>query len=220
MVFRRRTYRRVFRRRRAPLRGRRRMVKRLAVPRRIVNDFHYFKQHAELNNLTVVAGTPLFFANTFQLSQIVNNASFDTLFDHYRINAVKVTYYPPYNVYNASSIAGTGLPNVPEIYLVRDYDSAVPLTSAAQLDSYTNCIRRPFTRPVSIYLKPKVTMPVYNAGGNAFCNPTKSPWIDMANKDVVYYGVLGAIVCSQQSAIPAMLVRVTADYYLTLKNVR
>lgn len=189
-------------------------------PRRIQNNFHYFKQHAELGNLEVVAGTPKFFANSFQLSQLVNVTSFDTLYDHYRINAVKVTYYPPYSVYNATSVAGTNVANVPELYLVTDTDSSVPVDTIGQLDSYTHCKRRFFTKPVSIFLRPKVTMPVYNAGGNAFCNPIKNPWIDMVNKDVIYYGVLGAITCSQQANLPAMLIRVTADFYVSMKNVR
>lgn len=181
------------------------------------SDFHYFKQHAELPNLNVVAGTPLFFANTFKLNDLSNVTSFDSLFDHYRIVAVKITYYPPFTVYN---VGGATTLNAPEIYLVKDYDSAVPLTTVGQLDSYTHCKHRMFTRPVSMYVKPKVTMPVYNSGNNAFCNPTKSPWIDMANLDVVYYGILGAITCSLQTNLPALTVRVTADYYIQCKNVR
>lgn len=185
--------------------------------KRIQNDKHYFKGHAEHGNIVVTAGETKFFAETFKLANLTNVASFSQLYDHYRINAVKITFYPPFNVYNAS---GTGALNVPEIYLVRDYDTSVDPTSIAQLDQYTHTVRRAFTRPVSMFLKPKVTMPVYGESGNAFCNPARPPWIDMAKTDVVYYGILGGITCSQTSLLPAMTIRVTADYYISCKNVR
>lgn len=216
MVYRRRTT--AFRKRPYRKRPTFRRKKIMRVPRRrFNNDVHSYKQHCELSNITVVAGTVCQFQYSFKLNDLAAITQFDFLYDHYRINAVKLTFTPEYNTY----VAGLATNNViPIIYLVTDYDSQVPLSPGA-LDQYTHVKQKQFNRRVTHYLKPRNLSLVWSGtvGTNAYSMAPKS-WIDMASPQVPYYGVLGAITTSDITHLPAMLVRVTATYYFQCKGVR
>lgn len=201
---------------------RRRMFRRRVarIPRRrFPNNTHSFKQSAELANVTVTAGiSPSLFAYTFQLSDIPNASALADLYDQYRINAVKVTFFPQANVFNANT---TNLVvSVPEIYTAIDLDSNTTPTSINVIDQYTTARHKFFNRPHSRYLKPKALGQCYiSATSTGYFNLGKQ-WLDMGNTNIPHYGLVGGIVCSQGSDMVGQLIRVTATYYLQCRNVR
>lgn len=194
-----------------------RSYKRVPRPRRFNNQVHSFKQSTELSNISVAAATTQQFAYTFDLNQLTNVASFNTLFDEYRINAVKVSFTPAYNFYGTAVTAGTV--SMPVIYTVTDYDSDASLAAGA-LDQYTNLKYRSFNRTHTHYLKPKVLNQIFISAGSTGNNPIRAPWLDMANANVPHYGILGVITASDSSKIAAQLVRVHATFYLQCRYVR
>lgn len=213
-----RTARRIIRRRPRRIIRRRRFVKRIPRPMRN-NQFHQFKQTVSLANVSVAAGIPQFFAYTFQLSDLAQVTQFTDLFDQYRIAAVKINFIAPYNVYFSQTTPFS----VPEIYTAIDNDSAVVPANITTLQEYTTCKRQPFTRQHTRYLRPKAQFAATNAAGAtaiASIVPRRSPWINTFVPGVPHYALLGAIENSVATQIPAMTIRVTAQYYIQFRNVK
>lgn len=211
-------YRRVYRKRRFVPKRRpfRRRMRRTKVPPNLSNKTHFFKQTAELANVQVAAGAAKYFAYTFKLSDLGNSTAFAILFDQYRVNAVRITFYPQYNVYNAA----TSTIAVPEIYTAIDYNSAVVPSSVSEVDQYTTVKRQMFTRPHSRYLKPKVLYSIQDQGLTAAYANGPKPWLEIASPDVPHFAIIGAITASQSSSIVPQLVRVTVTYYVSFRSVR
>lgn len=208
---------RVFRKRRV-VRRRRQFARKRRIPRNR-SQIYNFKQHVELTNVSVTAGTTAFFVYTFAFSNISNNqGAFNALYDNYRILAVKVTFYPQFN-----TIIPTTSTTMTEIYLVFDPDSNTAPTNVTELNAYPRLKRRYFNKPCSIYCKPfpafSSTAIVGATGTSTTGLVPRKTWLNMAQTDISYHAVLGCITSSQTSQINAQLVRVSATYYFQVKNV-
>lgn len=216
MPYRRRKYRR------RPIIRRKRLIRRRFVRRRPSRIFN-FKQCAELNNFTIAAGSGFSSAAyNFRLTDIPNSPTLNSLFDQYRIMGVRITFYPNYNIaYGLSS--GTSAGPIGELYTAIDYDlpPTVPFTEAV-MNQYTTLKRTYFNRPHTRFIKPScLSVSVWN--GTAAANTmliNRKTWMDMANLDSTYYGLLVGFANSSATATVAQLVRVTATYYIQCKNVR
>lgn len=213
----------VFRRRRKMFRKKKRTMSRFhkrRIPRNVAKSIYNFKQQVEKTNVSVTAGTPAFFAYSFAMSDVPNLTSLESLYDNFRILAVKLTFYPEFNVsYAAVSSSFT----LPEIYTVFDPDSTVAPTTIPELNSYQTLRRNLFTRPHTRYIKPFAT---YNASAVNGAVGTvvsglinRKTWFNLQNSGVVYSGIRGAITASSSSQIPAMTIRVSATYYFQCRNV-
>lgn len=190
------------------------------IPRRGLSKIHYFKKAVELTNQTITAGSTLYFAFSFRLSDLPDYTNgFSNLYDQYRINAVKVTFTPQYNVYNSNTAAQVC---IPYIVTALDFDNAGTPTSLEQVDSYTTSRRSVFTRPHSRFLRPKILYQIYNAPGvstPAYCNAS-SPWVDVAAPQVSHFGILGFITAANLSNLVTQTVNVHATYYVAFRNSR
>lgn len=188
--------------------------------RRFSNKIHAYKQTCELSNISIVAGiTPTLAGYNFALSQLANASSFTQLYDQYRILGVKITFYPQYTNFNATTTA-SGAASCPEIYTAIDLDSANAPASISELDQYTTCRRQIFNRPHSRYFRPTALGALYVGAAATGYYTLGKKWIDMANSDAPYYGIKVGIVTSNSTLSVAQLIRVTATYYLQCRNVR
>ena len=211
------------RRKRLVYRKKRRYRRKTRILRAISNRIHNFKETVELANLqTSTTSQNTFFGISFSLSTIGNISAISSLFDSYRIMGVKLSFYPQYNVSYTQGTTVAG--EIPMIYTCIDYDSDTAPTSIGEIDQYRTCKRQFFQRPHSRFLKPRaLAYSAVTTSSSTYGNTTisRKTWMDMANTTVKYFGVLGAIVFTNSSALPpATQVRVTATIYYQCQGQR
>jgi len=125
----------------------------------------------------------------FRESALLNVSAYATLYDEYKINKVKVTFYPNWTVSTPlDSQQDTSL-----IHTVIDYDDSNPLPSLNTAQTYStyqcHSLKKIFIR--TIY--PKVAVPIYTDTTQLYTSigtmPKPSTWIDLANPTVPHYGL-------------------------------
>jgi len=205
-----------------------RRVKRAAVRRTFrrrgapSTKIYNFKRVCELDNFnTTEAVSPAFGAYQFKLADCPNSAEFTTLFDQYRIRAVKITFYPVSNVAWTGS-ASTSMP-IGEFYSLLDYDDATIPTAIADMNQYSTIRRTYFNRPHSRYFKPTATqVGVYESGGatNGYRTLPTSTWFDCSSNTILYYGLKCAYAVSNAASMQKENIRVTATYYMQFRRTR
>jgi len=126
------------------------------------------------------------FSMTFQLDQLAGFGEFTSLFDQYKINAVKVL------VRSYANTDGTlGFP-MPWIECWNDHDSNIPPTVAASREimgvkhKYFNATKN----VVSLYVKPKPKLNVQLQPGIL---PTRTQWLDCAIPTIQHFSIKGII---------------------------
>lgn len=218
----RRTFRRPIYRRRRFFRRRFRRPRRVPRPMRARPCRGYnFKRTCELANIQTTAQvTPTVFAYQFKLSDLPNITEFTSLFDQYRIRAVKLTFYPPSNTAWTSNV--TSMP-IGEFYTVLDFDDAGAPTDVNYLNQYQTLKRTYFNRPHSRYFYPRAAQSgMYSTGGvtTGYRSVPNKEWFDCGYPDILYYGLKGAYVIQNSNQVLAETIRVTATYYFQVRMVR
>lgn len=153
----------------------------------------------------------------FQLNKAVDSGDFTALYDRYKINAVRVKITPLQNV---STSGGTGI--LPQLAWSFDADDS-------QLaGNYDDVIRkgyaktRTLSRPVSIFIRPKVSQEIYS--GNIALpgySVVKPLWLDCNSATVPHYGLK---MWFRNAQLPAntsgalQCFRFETTYYLSLKD--
>ena len=196
---------------------------RRSVPRfRRPGNVYNFKRTVELENFPVAAGQSFSSKGYyFKFSDIPSMSEFTNLFDSFRILAVKITFYPPYNIawLPASANAPIG-----EFYSIIDYNDAVSPSSTSDMNQYQTLHRTWANRPHRRYLKPKLLQTGLVNGDTTFSALTTvngKPWLDMYSSQTArYYGVKIAWASSVGSDVKAFDVRVTATYYFQGRYVK
>lgn len=179
--------------------------------------FHSFKQNVELATIPVVAATNSFFNYIHAMVDMPQASQFLSLYDQYRLMAVRITFIPQYNSYQVGGTAST----VPVIYTALDFDSATTPTQINTLDNYTTCRKQTFTRPHTRYYKPSPLLNTYiSATTSGQANLSRKTWMNWNTSNVPYYGLIGAITAANPAALVAQSVRVMAVYYFQCRNVR
>jgi len=142
------------------------------------------------NTLTQSGSTDKFAALAFRFDDLQNAASYSALFDQYRIEKVRLTFKSR----NAATyVANTASPNaaVPWGIAVVDRDDAATPTSIAQLQQYDNAVAFTGCDTFTVELIPSITPSVFSSAvlGGYSLRDSDSTWLDMANQDILCYGV-------------------------------
>lgn len=160
-------------------------------------------------------------AIVFSLAQVPSYTEFTSLYDQYKISAVKVKIVPRYNVSafdNIQSAAAT--PYIPQVFTAIDYDDS-GVSTVSDLLQYQNC---KMTRGNVIhqrYLKPRCRNILQNLNGTASARAPFRGWIDSADPEVIHYGLKWAIPPFATGPIEQTTkFDVVVEYYLAMKNVR
>lgn len=198
---------------------------RIARPRKLRQTYS-FKQMVTLTPITLSqTSNETYFAFSFRAADMANISEFQSLFDQFRINAVRINFIPSYNVGFQSSATSGSLP-IPYIYTVVDYDDANVPTSIPQLQQYQSLKTKMFSRPHHRYFKPKCnSAALITSSSTSFgFQSMRAPWIDVSNPgpSVLHYGLRGCIQFTETALLPGGFapIRVTAIYYLQCKYVR
>lgn len=202
-------------RRNAPRRAmirRRRMARRPRIGRMLSvrQPVHYFKRTAYysgfLNGSTTADVNTSYIA---QLSQVPGYTEFTSLFDCYKIKAIKWRFSPRAN----SAEVGTNLGLV-KMFSAIDYDDNTPvnLTDLLQYESLkTTSTDKDHVR----YVKPRIAKQVFQSAPNPAYAPTTG-WLDCDYPTVPHYGLKLVL---QQLPAGTQSFDIQVTYYLAFKNV-
>jgi len=125
---------------------------------------------------------------SFQLNQITDATSLQTVFDQYRVLAMEIVLRP----HATELIAATALP-VGTVYTVIDYDDTSALLTGNLYTAYDNCIVTNTGTAQRRCFRPRVASALY--GGTAFTSygNIPAPWIDAASNTVPHYGMKAGV---------------------------
>lgn len=165
--------------------------------------------------------TVVYFAAGFRLDDLSNAAAYATLFDQYRIDRVRMHFRSR----NPSAfVANTASPNgsVPIGYIVVDRDDASAPSSISSLMQYDNCIALNGSDSAYVDLVPTVTSAVFASGAFSgySTRDSDSVWLDVANADVVTYGIKGAVGTLTATTTSAWTWDIVPEYIVSFRKSR
>lgn len=147
-----------------------------------------------LTQVVLSSATNYFGAFTFALSDISNYTEYQTVFDEYRIVAVKMTACTGVvvntNTYNGSSIVGT---QVPQLITAIDTDDAATPNLNTILSHDTCKIHGVANKTFTRWLQPEVALAAYQGTFVGYAAKSKQ-WIQTVSSGVQHYGLKYAIV--------------------------
>jgi len=130
------------------------------------------------------------FSMGFRLDQLVNYTEFVALFDHYRINGVRIDLKCFYNTSGATNV---GLPWVEHW---TDHDDATPL-SAAQAREVMGTKSAYYSGNkimTKMFVKPRPLLELASADGTPAPGSLMSrSWINCTDTDIPHYGIKGVL---------------------------
>lgn len=210
-------YRRTYRKRRP-----RRYTRNRAYRRKYRRSYRYskktgqkvylYKRHCDFGELSVSNVSGAQGSYVFRLSQLPSVNEFTTLYDMYKINAIKIVFLPQQT--QSVSIGSINNANAAaRFFSVLDYnDSSVP-TGPDELREYQSCKFTPILRPHRRYFKPRI-----QDRGSTY-SPGR-PWINCSSPDQEYFAIKYAIEPIDSSTTTSMTYTVEAKFYLSFKQVK
>lgn len=181
----------------------------------------YNPTFGELAGPTITDASDMYFSYKFLLQDIPQHASFEALFDTYRVNKLVVKFIPQINSFTVISTAGANAANRAELMAtVIDYDDNNLLSSYLSALDYETFRETPSYRTHKRVYIPAISQEVFKTSGTTIgYTQSKKKWIDMAYDDVEFYGLKGVIQNHAATNIQQIW-RVFVTAYITLKQVR
>jgi len=159
-----------------------------------------------INNINPTVGT-----FTFRLSDLPNYTEYTSLYDMYKINAVKITFVP--QMTQNISLSTVNNPSAYAKFLTAiDYNdsSPVPLDDLRQ---YQSCKWTTILRPHKRFLRPRIV------DRGATYTPGR-PWISCDAPSQEHFCLKYAIDPMDSTVSNTMTYTLEAKYYLSFKNVK
>lgn len=165
------------------------------------------------------------FPFSFNVNQIPTWSEFQSLFDSYRVNAIKLTLTPYFSGVD-STLTGPGIvyPTFqPRVYTLIDRNG-FPAGSLATENQFiesaqAQIVKKP-CEPFEIYIKnPGVEAAVAIGGGFTANAMNKfSPWLDTSNPSVEHWGAAVGMVIPPNSVNGGFFYNVNVTYYMQFRN--
>lgn len=157
------------------------------------------------------------------LSQFNNITEFSNLFDQYKVNGIKYTFYPRYDSVDANPGSFTNT-TVKMVTVVDPFTGLVPLGvySTATLNTLmeqSGAKVRNGLRPVSVYFKPQIEIPT-NIGGGVTYTPASKVWINTSSTGVPFRGFHTFVATNNMSTPSGLVYDVYITWYITFKNLK
>jgi len=206
--------------RRAPARPRKR-VRKLRVPKSIkTNNMLYVKRTAEASSFQITAAGWYGATYTFRLANLPNYTEFTTLFNQYKISAVRLDFFPEYTG-NDLPLAGSNYMINPLLWTGADTDGTTTIVSqsAAMQNTRMKMVKNVW-KPFSIYTRVKFQDEVSNDISGLNYAPAKptTGWLDTQNFNIQHSGVQIAGTIPSHTSPFAYTCRVFATYYMQFKE--
>lgn len=150
---------------------------------------------------------PYFGTYNFSLGDLPTYTEFTSLYDQYKINAVKLTFIPRQTMSNSTATAFNG-DNTARFFSAIDYDDGTPPTSVDALREYQTARWSRLLRTHKRFIyKPRIV---------DTSNYIISPWMSTSAPNANYFGLKVAI----EPTGVAFTFGVEAKLYLSFKNVK
>lgn len=121
----------------------------------------------------------------FVLSSLPGYTDFTDLYDEYRIDKAKITWYPD----TQQSLENAGIGNT-TAFTALDFDDASTVLLAS-LQQYESCQHHNALHPFSRTVVPRFAVAAYSGAFSSYKNT--SGWIDVASPSVIHYGIKVAL---------------------------
>lgn len=157
------------------------------------------------------------------VSQFNNFGEFSALFDMYKVNGIKYTFYPRYDSIDGNPTTFTNT-TVKMLTCVDPFTSLVPTgvygtATMNVLMEQSGLKVRNGLRPVSVYFRPQVEIPS-NVGGGVTYTPSSKVWINTSSTGVPFRGFHVAIATNNLSTPSGLVYDVYITWYITFKNLK
>jgi len=162
------------------------------------------------------------FAMFFKFSDLVQYATFGSLYDSYRIDKIEVTIGGTVSDQPALGSAANLLVAPQQVWYVVDTDDANVLANLTEMYEYSaaKCIYILQNQTKKITIKPQIAYAAYGAGAFTQYATKQSPWIDCAYPDVQHYGLKVILPCPKSTTYAGQSVTVMTKYFMSFKSVK
>lgn len=154
-------------------------------------------------------------SHSFSLNNVVGNGDFTTLFDRYKIVAVKYKI-----MFQCNTAAVNGSQVLPILHYVKDEDDVTIPTSLSSINQKALCKVRVMgaTTMISYYIKPKVAKAVYQSALLTAYSVDKAPYINSSYNSAPHYGIKAWM--NQVYAVAANNTAITIEpvYYISCRD--
>ncbi|AWW06056.1 MAG: capsid protein [Cressdnaviricota sp.] len=169
-----------------------------------------FTRHIDLGLLNADSVNPTLVAINFNLNNLPSSTEFTSLYDSYKINAVKIQFIP--QMTENVSLSTVNNPANARFFSVIDYNDSTAPTSINELREYQNCKMTTLLRTHTRYIyKPKIL---------DTSSYTISPWIATSSPSSIYRGIKVALEPMLSTITTSLAFRIEAKYYLSFKMVK
>lgn len=183
---------------------------------RAVNKTFRFIRYASLSDQGQAAGVGGNNAYNFTLASVPNYTEFTSLFDQYRIVAIKITFRPRFNV---AQVAGSSNDIYPNFVSVIDYDDSNVLSGIADYQQYQTYKITRFDKTHVRFFRPRMALAAYSGAFSSYANQS-AQWIDAASTGVQHYGVKFFIEAGVVGQTNLQAWSVEVAYFLEFRQTR
>lgn len=200
-----------------------RKVPRFVRPSTLAVKRTFWREHWTPNT-TTTAGFWRYYQFTPDL--IPNWADYTSIFDQYKVNALKFTFRPRYDAYDGSNTTDTTLPGITNAFSTRAYVVNDPYSTIGPTGTYSLPIFNSFleqgdakmysgNKDVVVYFKPTINTTT-EAGNN---HRIKAPWLNV-NFNNAHNGFHIFLQDSNFAAVFAQSYDVFITAYMSFRNMR
>lgn len=154
-------------------------------------------------------------SRTFALSDVPSYSEFTSLFDSYKLSAVKVTFSLQRNTQNATTSTNAGW--FPNLIVAKDYnDSTFPtsITDMMQIRGVRTLRFNENKQVYSMYLKPARLQVTYQGVGTVGYGPSWKGFMATNDYNVPHYG----LKFGWEKLFAGMNIDIQTKYYFTFKD--
>lgn len=186
-----------------------------SVPTPITSKQLVFHQYAPVEVFTASNAGAAVSASTFALNGLAGSSTPASLFDMYRIEAVRMSVKPQ-NL--ATQVVDPTVTKLVNLYWTIDYNDAVPPTVPSDMTTYENCMVLGPGESGQRTFRPKPKVVVNSAAGTDYMT-VEPQWFPCTSDDVLHYGakLLAPVVNGGQTVLQTWTV--TFEFYIAFKNV-
>lgn len=147
----------------------------------------------------------------FSLIDLPNYTEFTSLYDQYKLNAVKITFLP--QMTENVSLGSVNNPQACSRFMSAiDYNDSSAPASQDDIRQYQTCKMTPVLKQHRRYIyKPKIL---------DSSSTSRSPWMSTASPSTNYYGIKFYVEPFYSTTTTTMIYNVEAIYYLSFKQVK
>lgn len=185
-----------------------------------VKSYTYYHRCATSFIISQTAGGDATGAISFSIASLPQIATYQAMYDQYKLNKLYVTFRPMYTATSlASSASGALL--VPLLYTAIDLDDATAVNLIA-LREYQKCMCHDDKKAFSMVFVPSAFDTLGGGGasftyGNVQANKT---WADVANTGLVYYGIKWVITAQTAASTYLQQWNVEVGMSISFRGVR